>query len=177
MFNNRFLNLIQGLESYHYLLNEQFSPDNNLFTKNRQKVLDLASDPDLKKWLHNTLKFPKEHSLLDRLDALIARFTPSLTILFGKLDYLQSFSIESKDLRHLLSHGRHESTFIGERIYPNYYIAKILLCLCILESLGIDALVVKRIIELNYELKDHAHEVIYRVRKAEGNKTDPTGAE
>jgi hypothetical protein len=164
MFNNRFLNLIQALESYHYLLNEQYNPDNNLFTRNRQIVLNLTDDPELKKWLHNTLKFPKEHSLLDRLDALIARFSPYLIKLFGKLDYLQSFSVESKDLRHLLSHGRHKSTFLGERLYPNYYIAKILLCLCILESLQIEPIVITKIVELNYELNDNVNEVIYRHR-------------
>jgi hypothetical protein len=161
MFNNRFLNLIQGLESYHYLLNEQFIPENDLFTRNRQAVLNLIDDKSLKKWLHNTLKFPKEHSLLDRLDALIVRFRPYLEKLVGNLESVQSFSVESKDLRNLLSHGRHDSTFLGDRVNSNYFIAKILLCFCVLESLKIDPSTIIRITELNYELRKYSHEVIY----------------
>lgn len=165
MFNNRFLNLIQGLESYHYILNEQYHPDNNLFTSNRQKVLNLIDDPELKTWINNTLKFPKKHSLLDSLNALIQRFSPYLLKLFANPDYLKSFAIESKNLRHELSHGRQQRTSVGEHIYPNYHIAKILLCLCILESLQIAPAVITKIILRNYGINDHVSDVIFRHRR------------
>ena len=49
MYNNKFLNLVQALESYYDSCDESFLLTNEEFTQKRQRIINLISDDDLKK--------------------------------------------------------------------------------------------------------------------------------
>jgi hypothetical protein len=142
MFNNRFLNLIQGIEAYY---NEYYprkltpSPvDQQLFTSNKQAVIDLIKDEHLKTWVEQELKFKKarEFTLKEKLTALITDLKPDLEDLFQNI-LLSEFPESATKFRNILSHGGNKEINLGVRLHEDYYIAQILLGICILKSLGV----------------------------------------
>lgn len=161
MFNNRFLNLIQGLESYHFELNERYALNNQVFIKKRQEVLNLINDGELRKWAKSMLKFPRKFSLSERLDSLIKRNEKVIINIFGSVKPLNSFSEHAKDYRDVLSHGRLEETDLGIEIHSYFHAAQVLLCLCILESLKISEETVIKLVKSNHHLNKSYREIFF----------------
>jgi hypothetical protein len=160
MFNNKFLNLIQGLESYYDLLDLEFIRDNDSFTKNRQKVVNKIEDKILQKWLIENLKFPKTPSLAYKLDYLINELK-EIDINLNQFEiFLNEYPNKAKDYRHKLSHGRIETTYQGKEFERVFYFSKILLCFCILKTLGLNNLKLKNILKSNYNINEELHKVI-----------------
>ncbi|REH56035.1 hypothetical protein C7448_10163 [Tenacibaculum gallaicum] len=152
MFNNKFLNLIQGLESYYDIKDPDFIKDNDTFTKNRQKLTNEITDNELKNWALKNIKFPKTPSLTDKLEYFITKFNEIIKQIKGIDSFIQNYSIEATRYRHELSHGRIEMTYQGQEFHKIYSFSKVLLCFCILESLNITNDRIKRICSSNFHL-------------------------
>ncbi|TGE23534.1 ApeA N-terminal domain 1-containing protein [Hymenobacter metallicola] len=168
MYNNKFLNLIQGLESYHYQLNDQYNADNKAFVQNRQMVYNSIDKP-LRIWLNNNLKFPKDFKLQDRLDKLIIRYEKILSFLFdSNAQWLRFFPEDAKNFRHRLSHGNLKETYQGDYLSDLFCAAQLLLCLCILESLGMDD--IRTINALRYNVE--VGRTIYQIRNSYQKRVD-----
>jgi len=159
MFNNKFLNVIQGLESYFDLQDLAFISDNETFTKNRQEILNRVDDINLKTWLTKNLKFPRSHKLVDKL----IFFTNRYDYIFKKVEYLELFATEypisATEYRNKLSHGKIEQTFQGENFHKIFSFSKILLCFCILESIGFETRDIESICKNNVFINDELRNV------------------
>ncbi|MGV6831289.1 MAG: ApeA N-terminal domain 1-containing protein [bacterium] len=154
MFNNKFLNLIQGLESYYDLLDLVYQANNDEFTRNRQKVLTALNDEDLKDWFLDNVKFPKEATLKNKLEILRDKFSEIFENVEGLDNLINDYPHKAKEYRHKLSHGNINRTFQGEEFHTMYEFSKILLCFCILESLGFNNNQIKRVCRSHYYLND-----------------------
>jgi hypothetical protein len=145
MFNNRFLNLIQGLEAYF----NEFYPtkvpvaqnEQQMFDRNKNAVMNLIVDPSLKDWCKKALKPPKarELSLKEKLAILIDDLKPDIEQVFRDVS-LNEFAASASGFRNLLSHGENQDINLGVRLHEEFYIAQVLLGACILRSLGVGKL-------------------------------------
>jgi hypothetical protein len=160
MYNNKFLNLAQALESYFDNLNIEILTTNEEFTKKRQIALNFITDNELKKWVNKNLKYPKSTNYADKLEFLVDKFND----IFEENEVLKNFSKEypiiAKDYRHKLSHGRIEKTYQGEDFDKIFSFSKILMCFCILESLKMNKIEIKRICKSNFYLYKQIRAVI-----------------
>ncbi|MCH3885104.1 ApeA N-terminal domain 1-containing protein [Tenacibaculum aquimarinum] len=152
MFNNKFLNLIQGIESYYDILDVEFIKKNENFTKKRQEVLNLIDSPELSKWINTNLKFPKTPTLTHKLEYFIEKFQDVFKGIKNIGPFIEEYPIKAKDYRHKLSHGRIETTYQGENFDKIYSFSKVLLCFCILDSLKINVLGIRSICKSNENL-------------------------
>lgn len=159
MFNNKFLNVIQGLESYFDILDVTFVSDNENFTKNRQEILNKIDDNNLKIWLTKNLKFPRSHNLVDKLSFFTNRYGYIFKKVNGIDSFVSQYSITATDYRHKLSHGKIEQTFQGENFHKIYSFSKILLCFCILESIGFEPYDIESICNTNVFINDELRNV------------------
>ncbi|WP_139959429.1 ApeA N-terminal domain 1-containing protein [Flavicella sediminum] len=152
MYNNKFLNLIQGLESYYDLLDLEFIKNNDEFTKNRQQVISSLNNSSLEKWVMKNLKFPKTPNLTEKLENLIYEFK-LLNLKFEPINnFIEEYPIQAKEYRNKLSHGRIETTYQGKNFEKLFSFSKILLCFCILKSLKINSLFIERYLRSNYNI-------------------------
>ena len=148
------MNLIQGLESYYDLLDLVYQANNDEFTQNRQKVLTVLKDEDLKDWFLDNVKFPKEATLKYKLEILRDKFSEIFDNVEGLDNLINEYPHKAKEYRHKLSHGNINRTFQGEEFHTMYEFSKILLCFCILESLGFNNNQIKRVCRNHYYLND-----------------------
>lgn len=140
MFNNRFLNMIQGLEHFHKICFGDKKVDNEDYdNKTGGYINDLKSklgeESDLFIWTKNQLskiKGKRELELTERLDKLVDFNNDLVENLF-----FEHFSKEAKDFRHKLSHGNTEELFQGVKLELMFYQSKFLLLCCILTSLNL----------------------------------------
>ncbi len=154
MFNNKFLNVIQGLESYFDLQDVTFINDNETFTKNRQEILNKIDNIDLKTWLTKNLKFPRSYKLVDKLTFFVNRYDYIFKKVNNIEDFISEYPITATEYRHKLSHGKIEQTFQGENFHKIYSFSKILLCFCILESIGFKPYDIESICSTNVFISD-----------------------
>jgi hypothetical protein len=155
MFNNRFLNLIQGLEDYYraVLESSQNPETKEKFEERKQAVLSRISDASLKKWVNDTLVYKeKQYATLEqKLSAIITHLSTDLSILFKDIS-LAEFPASSTRFRHELSHGLNKEVFQGNALHHDYYIAQLLLGTCILRTLGVSN--IKKLIAYNMKFQD-----------------------
>ncbi len=165
MYNNKFLNLIQALEAYHYQLNETYSPDNTAFVLARQRALNML-DNNSREWVKKHLKFPKDFKLQDRLCSLISRHKKVIEYFLGDSKYLQFFPEDAKEFRNKLSHGNLSETYQGDYFQDVLRTAQFLLCLCIMESLRMEDIIIINALRYNYKLADD----LFYIKKAYQDK-------
>lgn len=165
MINNRFLNLIQGLEDYYreVLEPDSVKKDQETFDGKKRAILAGIKDAPLKQWLNNTFKFTRYASLEDKLKAIVDHCQPVLESEFKPLDWLH-FPTASKNLRHTLSHGMNKSSFLGAELYLNYYMAKLLLTICLLQSLEIQDYYFRSFLRTNELVNGLLGEIVTRQR-------------
>lgn len=137
-FNNRFLNLIQGLEAYYDYLNPDYKYENETFIAERQKVYNALESKELKHWVGNHLKFPKQANLSYKLKFLCDKYSEILLSLKANPALIKSYSYKAKEYRHKLSHGKINKTFQGKDLNSLYAFSQVLLCMCILDSIGME---------------------------------------
>ncbi len=143
MFNNRFLNLIQALESYH-----KFSfPDKSgeykdeVITKAKELIQNIEGKN--KKWLIRRIK-PLNTTLVERLSYIYkVKFKIISAELFQKEKEINLFIEEIRKIRNDLSHGEKFSKDADE-ISEYYYKTLILLLCCILSNLGFSQVEIKK---------------------------------
>ncbi|GAC1598077.1 MAG: hypothetical protein NVS3B19_20280 [Ginsengibacter sp.] len=135
MFNNRFLNLIQGLEDYYREHLETLKVQNarQNFDAKKKAVLDSIKDAALKNWLNNTFKATQYAKLEEKLLSIASDCRPVLEKVFKPIDWTL-FPQTAKDFRHKLSHGMNKNTNMGPKLNLDYHMARLLLCICILKT-------------------------------------------
>lgn len=169
MYNNRCLNLIQGLEDYHRKQiesSEKEKSDYNSkrvleFTENKKEALKLLSDnAKIRKWLNDILNLKiKESSLKERLLWLIEKSNPILHELFEGEDQFSNFPSFAKDYRDMLSHGNLKNTFLGSDFDRLFLMSQLLLTICILKSLRIDDDTITKLIKHKTDFKRMIYEI------------------
>lgn len=152
MYNNKFLNLIQGLEAYYDFLDPSYTYTNEEFTKTRQQVLNQITDEKLKIWVTEKLKFPQNAKLGEKLSFLCDKYEKILTDIFEQSISLDSYPSGAKEYRHKLSHGRIDETYQGTKLDLYYKFSQILLCICILDSLEMKHDKISKRIKINSDL-------------------------
>lgn len=138
MFNNRFLNLIQGLEDY---FREHFETmltqaDRQEFELKKDNVLGGIKDPGLKKWLNNTFKFTGYPTLEQKLAKIVSELSGDMSKLLDGLS-IDWFPESATHFRHQLSHGMAKEINLGRQLHRDYHTAQLLLGVCILRSLRV----------------------------------------
>ncbi|MBT1688861.1 ApeA N-terminal domain 1-containing protein [Dawidia soli] len=136
MFNNRVLNIIQGLEQYHRLSNPQDDETKDAFKESLKPIL-AKLDSKEKDWL-KARAFRKTTRLEDRLVRLLEVYATSFTGIFDAPSEKLDFAKHLAEIRNSLSHGRNEKSDIGAENQDAYIKARILLLVCILDSIGIN---------------------------------------
>lgn len=173
MINNRFLNLIQGLEDYYREKLEPLSikKDREVFEDKKRIALSHIENTELKQWLNNTLKFTRYTSLEDKLQTVVDHCKPILEKIYKPLDWSE-FPRTSKDLRHTLSHGMNKTSFLGAQLYLNYYKAKLLMAVCLLQALEINPLFFTSMLRTNYLINELFGEINARQRAIKAKTTN-----
>ncbi|GAA3608970.1 hypothetical protein Q4Q39_17430 [Flavivirga amylovorans] len=138
MFNNKFLNLIQGLEAYYDFIDPSYTYTNEEFTKTRQEVLNKLGNPDLKSWTEEHLSYPKKSTLTYKLSHLCNKYKKIISRFFLEDDFIKKYPNEAKEFRHKLSHGRIDKTYQGTKMDDCYKFSQLLLCICLLDSLDMN---------------------------------------
>ncbi len=169
MYNNRCLNLIQGLEDYHRKLISNSEDEKSKFdTKrtsefNQNKALVLKfldGNPDLKKWLNDALKIKlKESSLKERLNWLVESAKPVLSNLLEESNQFSDFPNLARDYRDMLSHGNQQNTFLGDEFNRLFLMSQLLLTVFILRNLGIEDVQISKLIKHKTDLRRTIYEI------------------
>jgi len=165
IFNNKFLNMLQGVEGFHKIFYGNEKPENSRFLTNKADVLKLIKEPKLKNWLNDNLNPPKTKytNLKDKIEHLIIDFTPFLIVRFGEMDLTNNFFQRAVAYRNILSHGSQKSTNQGEEFSKLFLAIQYLLALCILKTLKINN--PDNTVKHNIYLNDSANAIIEYVNK------------
>lgn len=150
MFNNRFLNIVQGLEAYYRrsaLFTQKTGPSKpsvtpEEFQQNKTAILKkLEKGSTLKEWFNSIFNYkpPREAEikLEDILSNLIAHLQPVLDPLLGKNEVIAFFPRFASVTRNHLSHGTHVKTDQGDALPIFFYAGQLLLGICILQTLNV----------------------------------------
>lgn len=162
MFNNRFLNLIQALESYHKRLDLTYTQNVNEYNIQRSKVIELLNcDSNLSEWFTANIKTaPKNFNLRERLQDLLQRLDTIVKPLFGMDSYFSSFPKKAEEYRHKLSHGDIEGVDLGRPLVKLFYEAQFILTLLILETLDFNDMEILRLIKHNQNFIRDINEIV-----------------
>uniref|UniRef100_UPI0026ED1550 HEPN domain-containing protein n=1 Tax=Nonlabens dokdonensis TaxID=328515 RepID=UPI0026ED1550 len=154
-FNNRYLNLMQGLEAYYDYLNPNYKYENETFVAERQRVYDALESAELKRWVGMHLKFPKQANFAQKLKFLCDKYTEILTNLEAKSSLIERYPYKAKEYRHKLSHGKINKTFQGKDLNSLYAFSQVLLCISILDSIGMSHRSIANRINTNPDINRH----------------------
>lgn len=135
MFNNRVLNILQGLEQYHRLANEHDDESDEDFESNFRTVL-VKLDATDQEWLKQRTS-PLTKRLRKRLNELVKTYDYVFEKILANRVERNAFVNELCEIRNSLSHGRNTNPDIGAQSYEIYELARILLLACILDTLGV----------------------------------------
>jgi len=165
--NNRFLNLIQGLESYHKKNDSVYIKNVALHEKMKSDVMALASGfEELALWLSKNIRQPRENYILqERIAELIDQVSPIIRRLFGHTQLFDSFPDAATSQRHKLSHGDIESSNQGPAIVLLFHQAQFLLTILILRSLDFTDEDIVRLVEHNQNCQQQMVEIADRFKK------------
>ena len=163
MFNNRFLNLIQGLEDFYreHYETMKTAGERTSFDFRKNTAMNYITDPALKHWVNNTFKFTKTPTITEKLTTIVTELLPDIAKLFHGLSFVD-FPQSAADFRNDLSHGKNKDINLGRRLRRDYYIAQVLLGVCILRSLGVNKLNERTAYYSKFE--DAAYEVAFFIK-------------
>ena len=149
MFNNRVLNLIQGLDSYHKntfqdtetIPNEKEKKE---FQENKEAVVAILKNinKDLKDWMHDKVTYRKaapkpQPNIVLIIEKVLSEAKPLLDPRFDKAWLLKEFPTLAGEIRDELSHGHQKETSKGPIMPIIFQLGQIILATCILHSLGV----------------------------------------
>lgn len=136
MFNNRFLNIIQGIEDYYRKSIDPVNEKIATFESNKQQIMHLIKDRNLKHWLNNNFKAPQFLTLEQKLQGILNEFPIEISILFGQHNITIIFPKKATEFRNSLSHGKGRISDT-KGLQLTYFYGKILLTMCLLKKLGV----------------------------------------
>jgi hypothetical protein len=150
MFNNRVLNLIQGLDSYHmntlqepeHIANDEEKKE---FQENKEAVVAIlksSGNKALKDWMHNKVTYRKaspkpQPNIIVIIEKVLTEVRPSLNSRFHKAWLFKEFPRLAGEIRDQLSHGHQKETSQGPIMPMIFHLSQIILATCILRSLGV----------------------------------------
>lgn len=136
MFHNRFLNLVQALESYHKFSYPEIKDENKEEVEIKKlELLKVITNREDFKWLCIRIT-PRYTTLRKRLNDLLVKRLPDITSeLFKNSDDRKGYVSKIKEFRDKLSHGE-KIKIEASKISDYYYKTIIILLSCILLSLG-----------------------------------------
>lgn len=158
MFNNRFLNIIQGLEAYYKKVLEQlksvekdFVTEKNDFDNKKKEILSVLqknNSPELTKWFNSKFNYKQpKPTLQPKIETILTQVIESLNEIlipiFGKNDIVAFFPKFASKIRDDLSHGLNKKTSQGKELNPFFQMGQILLAICILKTLEIKDIIDK----------------------------------
>lgn len=171
MFNNRFLNLVQALEDFHRKTNEILTPDKEDFDRKKKDVLKLIDkNSSLKKWVNDSLKYSKFPSLKERIESLVEKADDIISALFKEKAVFKDFPRLAKEYRDFLSHGNMKSTYQGEELIQLFFMAQVLLSICILQSLKLANGTIQNLMERNIDVNNAVSEIKFRRKSIQREK-------
>lgn len=165
MYNNRFLNIVQALESFHRVTFSSQKPNISKFNDRKDAVLSLfkggEEQRELKQWLNNNLNPPKEINLKSRLNHLVKWLKPEIDRWFTNQSTIEHFAWYASAMRNVLSHGMHRQTKPPKELRLFMITGQVLLAACILKALKVKD-VGKAI--LGYQrFEDHLYEINHTI--------------
>lgn len=149
MFNNRFLNIVQALESYYTkVLKKTNAKVEDMKVSNRQnfdkikkQVLSNITNPKLKEWCNSNLNFKEKKQSQPKLETILSKvllsFDDVISPIFGENDLIKFFPRFASKIRNNLSHGLNDKTDQGDVLRPFFQIGQILLAVSILKTLNV----------------------------------------
>ena len=136
MFHNRFVNLIQAIENYHFISHPEFNKEKFGQEKEKlQTLLEFIPDKEDKDWIlerissHTTLGQRMQDIMTNKLSFITSE-------IFKNRNSRDSFIHKTKRIRDDLSHGN-KLTYQTE-ITEYYEKALIMLASCVLLTIGLD---------------------------------------
>ncbi len=167
MFNNRFLNMLHGLEGFHEVFYGRPKQAKSVIDAKVEEVNELLSqadaDAELKHWANDKLQTSEEvyPTLKKKLEHLLEEFQIQLLQRFGNSEPLKKFISKASKYRNLLSHGSIEikETNQGKEMDKLFFALQYLLALCILKSLEIADC--KASIGHNVRMGEWANEIVH----------------
>jgi hypothetical protein len=166
MFNNRFLNLIQALESFHKKTDSTYQREINEFNIIKKRISELIKfEPSLTDWLEGNVTLPENLTLRERLSDLLIRIDPIIKSLFGYLELFSEFPNSAKTYRNKLSHGNLEGTDLGTPLIVLFHQAQFILLLLTLQTLGFNNQKTIRLVKHNHNCRRKIDEIILWSRK------------
>jgi hypothetical protein len=146
MFNNRLLNLIQAIESYHTILNSEIDDRNFKFFETKKfEILQQIPNQEDREWIEKRT-FPETKTLANRLNEIIQKFELKKT-LFKNRRELDSFIYKLKKIRDDLSHGN-ILEYPPETVEYLYKKTRIIVDFCILSILGFSNVKIKDLLRI-----------------------------
>lgn len=157
MFKNRFLNLIQALESYHSLIDSKHKNEDKDEIKNKVEILIDHLNARDKEWIIERIS-PKYVTLGIRLkDLIFCKLSNITSEFFYTRKEKESFIYHVTEIRNGISHGRNV-TFDSNKISDYYNKALMLLLCCILKNLNFTNDEIKTMI---LKTTSYANRIIY----------------
>ena len=160
MFNNRVLNMLQGLEAFHTIDHPEEDETKEEFKARFKEIISSLNTKD-KDWLKRRTQRATKN-LEFRLHALLKQFGYMLDKCLISEAEKNEFVQKLVELRNSLSHGRHTDPYLGVENEVLYLEVKILLTTCILHKLGLNPDVIKQL--LNSSSK-YGHELGFCAHK------------
>ena len=150
MFNNRVLNLIQGLDSYHKNMLQEPEPiandeEKKEFQENKEAVVAIlknSGNKALKDWMHNKVTYRKaspkpQPNIVVIIEKVLTDVKSSLDSRFDQAWLFKEFPRLAGEIRDQLSHGHHKETSMGPIMPIIFQLGQVILAACILRSLGV----------------------------------------
>lgn len=161
MFNNKFLNIIQSLESFHSIKyglktnNDKFESD---YVTNLNKVnLALKDNNDLKLWIAKKLKGSNKEKRCYTLSERLEEIKNSCNLMNDI--HIVDFSFNSKKKRDSLSHGNINNVFQGRELDIYYNYSLLLLLFSIFKTLEIEDEKLKYLFQMNFQITSKKNEI------------------
>jgi hypothetical protein len=154
MFNNRFLNIVHGLDAYYkialkqsYLVEEEHDHDTEKATFEARKtevmeILKKKGNPALTTWMNAEVQYKMPAPRLQPgiktiLDRILLSLEQILTPIFGQAKIRSNFPVFAAGIRDPLSHGEQTSTYQGPTLLSYFHFGQIVLACCTLRSLEV----------------------------------------
>lgn len=169
--HNRFLQLLQSLESYHRLT-ETEDPDKAEETENRRQQILEACPAEHREWLTQKLSYATEQSLLTRLKDLMNRYSYAFPMTDSTSDSYDHVIMTMRDTRNFFTHlaGKGKKRVLATEELPPYcHLAVYWLFHCMLTLMGWDQDQIKQISNRSETLETY-REIIKRIEPVNRQK-------
>lgn len=136
---NKFLNLIHAIESYHRAFINVYELPEEEHSKRISRILNSVDNPEDKKWLDEKLKFSNELSLRKRFRELYQKFESVLREFFDNKLYDEFVNKVIKTRNYYIHYNPNskENILTGDSLLWAFITLKLITEICLLNELGL----------------------------------------